>query len=312
MKENSVDADDATFRLRAMYARVRALARDESALWRHLKCDKDIVLRFKTNAEANGDDSVRREVETRLRRERDGAYVSMEDVALDGEDFDVDVVYGRDVWARGRVRRLGSREWTLRMVATPARGIGRSREAEKAVSRESESSFEVEIGLIGMSRKEQVCLVSQVELPMQRVTPSPRTPRGVAVVGETSAMLPAIDEHATERAESKAVARQHHKYSSWRSTSLLGGGDLESLAILSKMRQRYESIMDFPDEYPVEPMKLSWFEASLRLGIGVGLGAVLGVGLGVGVVVNGFRAIGSGRISPTMRSRKSSLENLDL
>jgi hypothetical protein len=91
-----------------------------------------------------------------------------------------------------------------------------------------------------------------------------------------------------------AAARQHHK-THW--SSFLDRGDMDNLAILSKMRQRYESMMDYQDDdYPTDPVKLTWFDASLRLGIGVGLGVILGAGLGVGVVVNGLRTISPKRL----------------
>jgi hypothetical protein len=86
---------------------------------------------------------------------------------------------------------------------------------------------------------------------------------------------------------------------------------MDNLAILGRMRQRYESMMEYQDEYPGEGTKLSWFDASLRLGIGVGLGTVLGLGLGVGVVVNGFRRLGAGRLPATRKSKEDD-EALDL
>jgi len=316
----------ATLRTRAVYARVSTNATDVDLARALDDREKNVRLRVRARGRegrdasedgessrvtVNGTARATGEAVVTLRRDREGAYVSMDDVTIEGE-FDFDLAWDRDVWGFGSGGVDENGEWRLSLRETPARAVSRSREAERAMRDECSGTFEVELGVIGTSRGERVCLVTSIELPLQRVLPPPRSPRVSVTLGETSAVLPVIDEHATTVPvqSTKAVARQH-RHSTWRAPSLLSG-DLESLAILSRMRQRYESIMEIPDEYPVEPMKLSWFEASLRLGIGVGLGAVLGVGLGVGVVVNGFRAIGSGRLSPLSRSRKSSFESIDL
>lgn len=315
-----------TLRCRCVYARVSSDAVDVDLARALDDREKTVRLRLRprergsvggvggensSRVTVNGTEATAGEAEVTLRRDREGAYVSMDDVVIEGE-FDFDLAWDRDVWGRGSGGADADGAWTMSLRETPTRALSRSREAERAMRDESSTMFEVELGVIGTSRGERVFLVSSIALPLQRALPPTRSPRVSVSVGETSAVLPVIDEHTTAVPvkSTKAVARQH-RHSTWRTPSLLGG-DLESLAILSKMRQRYESMMEIPDEYPMEPMKLSWFEASLRLGIGVGLGAVLGVGLGVGVVVNGFRAMGSGRLSPRSRSRKSSVESIDL
>lgn len=126
--------------------------------------------------------------------------------------------------------------------------------------------------------------------------------------GETlpGGMLPAIDETKSSAATDVRTSSKRHIWSV--APSLVGRGELADLVVLSKLRQRYESMMEYHDEYPVDTTKMSWFDASLRLGIGVGLGTVLGLGLGLGVVVNGIRTLAparlSGRVSPTRRSRE--------
>lgn len=126
--------------------------------------------------------------------------------------------------------------------------------------------------------------------------------------GETlpGGMLPAIDETKSSAATDARTSSKRHIWSV--APSLVGRGELADLVVLSKLRQRYESMMEYHDEYPVDTTKMSWFDASLRLGIGVGLGTVLGLGLGLGVVVNGIRTLAparlSGRVSPTRRSRE--------
>jgi hypothetical protein len=176
----------------------------------------------------------------------------------------------------------------------------------KSVSRESErspraSECVLELSIIGESESERVCIVTTALLPAEKVLRTKRTSGGV--IGETSAVLPVIDEvfqvgvRAGESAVKERVWRAHSGKQM----------DLDSnLAVLQKMRQRYESMMDYHDEDHKIDTKMSWFDASLRLGIGVGLGTVLGLGLGVGVVVNGIRTLAparlSGRISPTRKS----------
>ena len=85
------------------------------------------------------------------------------------------------------------------------------------------------------------------------------------MVGETSAILPVIDEHshsvnaATVIVEATKVANHsHNAHAAWKAPSILGVGEMDNLAILGRMRQRYESMMEYQDEYPGEGTKLSW------------------------------------------------------
>lgn len=319
---------DAALRTRAMYVRVKfadargdgdggatpVRARFRDAGSRRGATRDERRERRATSIRVNGAARASGEAEITLRREREGAWMSMDEVRVDG-DFDFELALDRELWATGTGRRREDGSWS--MVMTPGASLTRtvSREAERAfyaaagaraesiagAPAESPKSQEcrVEFGVVGMCGDERVCLVNQIDLPLEKVLG--RTQKRIApvMVGETSAMLPAIDEHHGISTASvsvdavNAAARQHHK-THW--SSFLDRGDMDNLAILSKMRQRYESMMDYQDDYPADAVKLSWFDASLRLGIGVGLGVILGAGLGVGVVVNGFRTISTKRL----------------
>lgn len=315
-----------TMRTRAMYVVVNlpmgaSAEEDEAAAKALLDDGTTLRLRFRrargSGQEAreggavmtvNGREVVHgQEAVVTLRREREGCFVSMDEVTF-ADDFEYELTWEREMWATGRGRRNDADDsWTMTMShASLSRTM--SLEAERA-SPKAPKSCEVELAVVGAAKSERMCLVNHVSIPIEKII-RPRR-RGVpTVVGETSAILPVIDEHshgvnaATVIVEATKVANHsHNAHISWKAPSILGGGEMDNLAMLGRMRQRYESMMEYQDEYP-EGTKLSWFDASLRLGIGVGLGTVLGLGLGVGVVVNGFRRLGAGRLPATRKSKE--------
>jgi hypothetical protein len=327
--DDAFDDADAALRTRAMYVKVKfadargdgdggegrrrgdgdggaVIARFRDAGSRHGKTGDGKSARSASSIRVNGAAVASGEAEITFRREREGAWMSMDEVRFVG-DFDFELALDREMWAMGTGRKNEDGTWS--MVMTPGASLTRtvSREAERvfyaaagALPKSPKTAeCRVEFGIVGMSQDERVCLVNQIDLPLEKVLGRAQKRIAPVMVGETSAMLPAIDEHTGISTASvsvdavNAAARQHHK-THW--SSFLDRGDMDNLAILSKMRQRYESMMDYQDDYPADPVKLSWFDASLRLGIGVGLGVILGAGLGVGVVVNGFRAISTKRL----------------
>ena len=272
--------------------------------------DGGAVMTVNGRAVVNGEEAV-----VTLRREREGCFVSMDEVTF-AEDFEYELTWEREMWATGRGRRNDADDsWTMTMThASLSRTL--SLEAERAAPK-APKACEVELAVVDAAKSERVCLVNHLSIPIEKII-RPRRRGTPTVVGETSAILPVIDEHshgvnaATVIVEAtKGANHSHNAHAAWKAPSILGGGEMDNLAILGRMRQRYESMMEYQDEYPGEGTKLSWFDASLRLGIGVGLGTVLGLGLGVGVVVNGFRRLGAGRLPATRKSKEDD-EALDL
>ena len=251
-------------------------------------------------------------VDVTLRREREGCFVSMAEVTLEDEfAFELARVEEvgderEDVEAEGEGQRgvvvavgrgrFDGERWTMTIGPAPS-----SSKVENSGVRR------LEFTLMGTAETgERVCLSGETA-----TTKGERRKRNNGqggAFGETlpGGMLPAIDETKSSAATDVRTSSKRHIWSV--APSLVGRGELADLVVLSKLRQRYESMMEYHDEYPVDTTKMSWFDASLRLGIGVGLGTVLGLGLGLGVVVNGIRTLAparlSGRVSPTRRSRE--------
>jgi len=256
-------------------------------------------------------------VDVILRREREGCFVSMAEVRLEDEfafelarveeaggereNDEEDAEQQRGVVVAVGKGRFDGERWTMTFGPAPL-----------SVSSSSSSKVEkgvrfLEFTLMGMSETgERVCLAGETAYGERRKR---NNGQGGAFGETTGGMLPAIDETKSSAAMSSTDVRTSSKRHIWSvAPSLVGRGELADLVMLSKLRQRYESMMEYHDEYPVDTTKMSWFDASLRLGIGVGLGTVLGFGLGLGVVVNGIRTLAparlSGRVSPTRRSRE--------
>ena len=258
-------------------------------------------------------------VDVTLRREREGCFVSMAEVTLedefafelarveevDGECEDGEAaVEGQRgvVVAVGRGRFDGER-WTMTIGPAPSSSNTLSSSSPKV---ENSGVRRLEFTLMGTSETgERVCLTETATAKGER---RKRNNGQGGAFGETlpGGMLPAIDETKSSAATDARTSSKRHIWSV--APSLVGRGELADLVVLSKLRQRYESMMEYHDEYPVDTTKMSWFDASLRLGIGVGLGTVLGLGLGLGVVVNGIRTLAparlSGHVSPTRRLRE--------
>ena len=284
--DDAFDDADAALRTRAMYVKVKfADARgDGDGGEGRRRGDGDggaVIARFRDagsrrwrrRATGRARDARRRfastarrrasgEAEITLRREREGAWMSMDEVRVDG-DFDFELALDREMWAMGTGRKNEDGTWS--MVMTPGASLTRtvSREAERvfyaaagALPKSPKTAeCRVEFGVVGMSQDERVCLVNQIDLPLEKVLGRAQKRIAPVMVGETSAMLPAIDEHTGISTASvsvdavNAAARQHHK-THW--SSFLDRGDMDNLAILSKMRQRYESMMDYQDDYPAD------------------------------------------------------------
>lgn len=273
-------------------------------------------------------------VDVTLRREREGCFVSMAEVTLEDEfafelarveevgdereDVEVEGEGQRGVVvAVGRGQFDGER-WT--MTIGPAPSSSNTSNTSSSSKVENSGVRRLEFTLMGTSETgERVCLTSEtgerVCLTHDTATATAKGERRKRNSGQGGAfgetlpggmLLPAIDETKSSAATDVRTSSKRHIWSV--APSLVGRGELADLVVLSKLRQRYESMMEYHDEYPVDTTKMSWFDASLRLGIGVGLGTVLGLGLGLGVVVNGIRTLAparlSGRVSPTRRSRE--------
>lgn len=259
-------------------------------------------------------------VDVTLRREREGCFVSMAEVTLEDE-FAFELARVEDVGGEREDGKAGD-EGQGGVVVAVGRGwfdgerwtmtIGPARLSSNTLS-SSSSKVEnsgvrrLEFTLMGTSETgERVCLAG--ETATAKGERRKRNNGQGGAFGETlpGGMLPAIDETKSSAATDVRTSSKRHIWSV--APSLVGRGELADLVVLSKLRQRYESMMEYHDEYPVDTTKMSWFDASLRLGIGVGLGTVLGLGLGLGVVVNGIRTLAparlSGRVSPTRRSRE--------
>lgn len=260
-------------------------------------------------------------VDVTLRRERAGCFVSMAEVTLEDEfAFELARVEevgderedgeAEDEGERGVVVAVGrgrfdGERWTMTIGPAPSSSSNTSSSSSSKV--ENSGVRFLEFTLMGTSETgERVCLAG--ETATAKGERRKRNNGQGGAFGETlpGGMLPAIDETKSSAATDVRTSSKRHIWSV--APSLVGRGELADLVVLSKLRQRYESMMEYHDEYPVDTTKMSWFDASLRLGIGVGLGTVLGLGLGLGVVVNGIRTLAparlSGRVSPTRRSRE--------
>lgn len=265
-------------------------------------------------------------VDVTLRREREGCFVSMAEVTLE-DDFAFELARVEEVGderedgkaavegqrgvvvAVGRGRFDGER-WTMTIGPAPSSSNTLSSSSSKV---ENSGVRRLEFTLMGTSETgERVCLTETATAKGETATAKgerrKRNNGQGGAFGETlpGGMLPAIDETKSSAATDARTSSKRHIWSV--APSLVGRGELADLVVLSKLRQRYEFMMEYHDEYPVDTTKMSWFDTSLRLGIGVGLGTVLGLGLGLGVVVNGIRTLAparlSGRVSPTRRSRE--------
>jgi len=260
-------------------------------------------------------------VDVTLRREREGCFVSMAEVTLEDEfAFElarVEEVGGEredgeaeDEGQRGVVVAVGrgrfdGERWTMTIGSAPSSSSTSNTSSSSKV--ENSGVRFLEFTLMGTRETgERVCLAG--ETATAKGERRKRNNGQGGAFGETLpvGMLPAIDETKSSAATDVRTSSKRHIWSV--APSLVGRGELADLVVLSKLRQRYESMMEYHDEYPVDTTKMSWFDASLRLGIGVGLGTILGLGLGLGVVVNGIRTLAparlSGRVSPTRRSRE--------
>jgi hypothetical protein len=221
-----------------------------------------------------------------LRRERSSCFVSMDDIefdaACDDVSFDIFGTTKEQRWATGEVKRdARTGEFVLTMTPPKFHASAMSTERERTPKNASDLTLEFTLIAEGADGGRR-CLTSRVALSRASLV-AKRT-----VLGETSAMLPAIDEHGDHGYNGVINALKERSKFIWGAAS--AGNDFNNLAILSRMRQSYSSMLEH-DEYPIDHSKLTWFDASLRLGVGVGLGAVLGLGLGVGVLANGWRSV---------------------
>ena len=222
-----------------------------------------------------------------LRRERAMCFVSLDDIEFNDEydvAFDVFGTSKEQKWATGEVKRDEFGDFAMTMYqpkhAPHARAL--STEGERTPKT---SDLILEFSLVTGSEEDgsRRCLTARVAISLASLR-SKRT-----VVGETSAILPAIDEHSDHSYYGMINALKQRSKFLWGSSP---GSDyhFHNLALLTRMRQSYTSMLEH-EEYPIDHKKMTWFDASLRLGVGMGLGAVLGLGLGVGVIANGLRSV---------------------
>lgn len=221
-----------------------------------------------------------------LRRERTSCFVSLDeivfDAACDDVSFDIFGTTKDQRWATGELKRdARTGEFVMTMTQAKLYGNTMSTEGERAPKHVSDLTLEFTL-IAEDAEGGRRCLTSRVALSRASLV-AKRT-----VLGETSAILPVIDEHGDHGYNGVINALKERSKFIWGAAS--SGNDFNNLAILSRMRQSYTSMLDH-DEYPIDHSKLTWFDASLRLGVGVGLGAVLGLGLGVGVLANGWRSV---------------------
>lgn len=218
------------------------------------------------------------EVATVLRRDRQGCYVSTDQLAV-VQTATFEVYQDGHTWTCGRFVKNEDNPstWALEFFPleshVPDSGGGRSQNESP--------TCDLELCVVGKCCGAPCCLSENVQC-----TPAPprASPRG-AQLGRLPSLPSVNEERVMEEADTAAPLK------------FLSADTLTDLKEKSLMTY-FDPAIEYARGDGTDP---SWFGAGVRVGMGLGLGVCLGIGLGAGLLVSSYQRAQAAvkRIAPT-------------